>query len=193
MNAQDFVLHAPAITAAPALEARPPFHLRDGGESAHRGGDDHADALTPGVLPAPGREASAQPAPEVAPQASRKRRVLVADDNVDAATSMAMMLEIMGNEVRAVHDGEAAVEAAQTFRPHVILLDIGMPKLNGYDACRRIRSQPDNKHVVIAALTGWGQDKDKSSSEQAGFNHHLVKPVDPIALQKLLSAVEPGV
>ena len=81
------------------------------------------------------------------------------DDNVDSAASLAMMLEFMGNEVRTAHDGVEAVEAAAAFRPDVILLDIGMPRMNGYDACRRIREQPWGRGIVIVALTGWGQER----------------------------------
>ena len=85
----------------------------------------------------------------------------------------------MGNEIRTAHDGLEAVEAAEAFRPDVILLDIGLPKLNGYEACRRIREQPWGKDMVLVALTGWGQEEDRRRSEEAGFNHHMVKPVDP--------------
>ncbi len=121
-----------------------------------------------------------------------RRRILVADDNVDSASSMAMMLEFMGNEVRTAHDGAEAVEAAAAFRPDVILLDIGMPRMNGYDACRSIREQPWGRGIAIAALTGWGQEEDKRQSREAGFDHHLVKPVEPAALEKLLASVQAG-
>ena len=101
-----------------------------------------------------------------------------------------MMLQIMGNEVRTAKDGLQAVEAAAAFQPDVILLDIGMPKLNGYEACRRIREQPGGQKAVLIALTGWGQDEDKRRSAEAGFNHHLVKPVDPAALGELLAGLQ---
>jgi PAS domain S-box-containing protein len=117
-------------------------------------------------------------------------RILVVDDNVDSATTLAMMLKIMGHEVRTAHDGLEGVETAAVFRPDFILLDIGMPKLNGYDACRRIREQPWGKNVGIVALTGWGQDEDKRRSQEAGFNSHLVKPVEPAALEKLLAELK---
>jgi PAS domain S-box-containing protein len=113
-------------------------------------------------------------------------RVLVVDDNADAADTLAMMLTIMGSDVRIEHDGLGAVEAAVAFRPDLILLDIGMPKLNGYEACRRIREQARSEGVVIVAVTGWGQDADKRRSEAAGFDHHLTKPADPAVLQELL-------
>ena len=101
--------------------------------------------------------------------------------------SLGMMLNLMGYDTRTAHDGLAAVEAAAEFRPDIILLDIGLPKLNGYEACRRIREQPWSKGMVIVALTGWGQDEDKRRSTEAGFNQHMVKPVEVDALAKLLS------
>ncbi len=119
--------------------------------------------------------------------ASARRRILVADDNTDAAESLALLLEIQGNEVRTAQDGLEAVEVAAELQPDVILLDIGMPRLNGYDACRRIREQPWGRETVIIALTGWGQDEDKRRSREAGFDHHLVKPVEPTALAQLLA------
>jgi PAS domain S-box-containing protein len=124
--------------------------------------------------------------------AAVRRRILVADDNVDSAESLAMMLEFMGNEVRTAHDGAEAAAAAAAFRPDIILLDIGMPRMNGYDACRRIREQPWGRGIAIAALTGWGQEEDKRQSREAGFDHHLVKPVEPAALEKLLASVQAG-
>ncbi len=119
--------------------------------------------------------------------ATSKRRILIVDDNHDSAMSLGMMLDLMGNETSTAHDGLAAVEAAEKFRPDVILLDIGLPKLNGYDACRRIREQPWSRGMVIVALTGWGQEEDRRRSAAAGFDHHMVKPVEVDALAKLLS------
>jgi PAS domain S-box-containing protein len=115
-------------------------------------------------------------------------RILVADDNVDSAKSLAVLLQIMGNEVHTAHDGCEAVNAALRMHPDLALLDIGMPRLNGYEACRRIREQPWAQHTVMVALTGWGQMEDVRRSEQAGFDHHLVKPVEPQALEKLLAS-----
>ena len=112
------------------------------------------------------------------------RRVLVADDNRDAAESMGMLLRLMGNEVRTVHDGIKAVEEAATFRPDVILLDIGMPRLNGYDAARLIREQRWSNGTMIVALTGWGQDEDKRRATEAGFDRHFTKPLDPAELRE---------
>jgi CheY-like chemotaxis protein len=120
------------------------------------------------------------------PRPITRCRILVADDNIDAADSLALMLDLMGNEVRMVHDGSEAVVAAAAYRPDMILLDIGMPKLNGYDACRRIREQTWGKGIFIVAITGWGQDEDKRRSQEAGFDRHLVKPVGPAEMEKLL-------
>ena len=109
------------------------------------------------------------------------------DDNRDSATSLAMLLRLMGNEVRTAHDGVEAVETAEAFRPQVILMDVGMPRLNGYDATRRIREQPWGRFVTIIALTGWGQEGDKERSREAGCDGHLVKPVNLLDLEKLLT------
>jgi PAS domain S-box-containing protein len=114
------------------------------------------------------------------------RRILVADDNEDAAASMAMMLSLLGHEVRTVHDGAAAVEAAVEFRPDIALLDIGMPRVDGLEAARRIRAQPEGTRLILVALTGWSQPEDQRRSQEAGFDHHLVKPADMEALRALL-------
>jgi CheY-like chemotaxis protein len=116
------------------------------------------------------------------------RRMLVVDDNPDAASSLAMLLQITGHETQMAHDGLEAVEAAERFRPDVILLDLGLPKLNGYEACRLIRELPCGKNILIVALTGWGQEEDRRKSGAAGFDHHMVKPVDHAALIKLLAS-----
>lgn len=120
------------------------------------------------------------------------RRILVVDDNRDSATSLVMLLSMTGNEVHAAYDGFEAVEAAEQFRPDVILLDIGLPKLNGYEVVRRIREQPWSQGMVIVALTGWGQDEDRQRSTAAGFDGHLVKPVALTALRKLLAGLQPA-
>ena len=115
--------------------------------------------------------------------------ILVVDDNKDSADSLSMLLELMGHDTRTAYDGLEAVATATAFRPNVVLLDIGLPKLNGYDACRRIRELPWDESVVIIALTGWGQEEDKCRSKEAGFNFHMVKPVDPAALEKLMAGL----
>ena len=108
------------------------------------------------------------------------------DDNEDSAASLEMMLQLLGNEVRSAHDGYKAVELAEQFRPQVILMDIGMPHLNGYEATRRIREQPWGGDIVIITLSGWGQERDRANSREAGCDGHLVKPVEMSELEKLL-------
>jgi CheY-like chemotaxis protein len=120
-------------------------------------------------------------------QPSVRRRVLVADDNEDSAETMAMLLEALGHEVKIAHDGLQAVEQTEAFRPEVVLLDIGMPRVDGYEAARRIRAQAWGRSIVLVALTGWGQDEDRRRSEEAGFDRHLIKPVDIEALQQVLA------
>jgi two-component system CheB/CheR fusion protein len=115
------------------------------------------------------------------------KRILIADDNADSASTLSIMLEMLGNEVRVAHDGEEAVRVAHEFRPHAILLDIGMPKLNGYDACMRLRQSPETAGAFVVALTGWGQEEDKMRSHEAGFDRHLVKPVEPAMLETLIA------
>jgi PAS domain S-box-containing protein len=130
------------------------------------------------------------PAPrleEDKPAAAAKRRILVVEDNSDSAEALSMMLQLAGNEVRTAHDGLEALDAAEAFRPEVIVLDVGLPKLNGYEVAIGIRKQPWGKEVVLIALTGWGQAEDKRRAAEAGFDHHLVKPVEPKALRALLS------
>lgn len=121
-----------------------------------------------------------------------KLRILVADDNQDACSTLAMLLELMGHSVRQAHDGQAAVEAAADFDPQVVLLDIGMPKLNGYETCQQIRAQPGGAARTMVACTGWGQAGDRRRSDEVGFDQHLVKPVDPGVLADLLAAVVAG-
>lgn len=127
-----------------------------------------------------------------APASSGKRRILVVDDNENAAQVMGMLLKALGNEVQTAFDGLAAVELAERFRPDAILLDIGMPKMNGYETARHIREQPWGARIVLAALTGWGQEDDKRRTREAGFDHHFVKPLDLAVLQRFLAECLPG-
>ncbi len=113
--------------------------------------------------------------------------ILVVDDNRDAADSVATLLALAGNDVHTAYDGLEALETAAIVRPDVMLLDIGLPKLNGYQVARRIREQTWGKRIALVALTGWGQDEDRKKSRDAGFDTHLVKPVDPTALLKILN------
>jgi two-component system CheB/CheR fusion protein len=144
-------------------------------------------------LPAVAAVAMASVPPrDEAPMAHHVRsRVLVADDNKDAAMSLRMILEALGHETRVAHDGAEAVKAAEEFRPTAAVLDIGMPKTNGYDVARQIREQAWGKDVLLMAVTGWGQIEDRQRSVEAGFDHHLVKPVDPIVVAQLLASLRP--
>jgi two-component system CheB/CheR fusion protein len=122
------------------------------------------------------------------PAAPRRTRVFVVEDNLDAALTLVDLLTIWGYEVRAVHDGLAAVEAAPEFHPDVVLLDIGLPGIDGYEVARRLRRRPDLAGLLIVAVTGYGQESDRQRSREAGSDHHMVKPVDLEALRHLLAA-----
>jgi PAS domain S-box-containing protein len=131
------------------------------------------------------------PEPQASPSVSAPghRRILVVDDNKDSADSLAMLLKLTGHDSHVAHDGLQAVELAERLRPGVIVLDIGLPRLNGYDACRRIRETAWGGEVVMIALTGWGQEEDRKRSKEAGFDYHIVKPVDHVELMRLLGSL----
>jgi CheY-like chemotaxis protein len=117
----------------------------------------------------------------------------VVDDNLDAASSLARFLSgLHGQVVEVAPDGPAALELAESFGPEVVLLDIGLPGMDGHEVARRLRGHPDHRHALLVALTGWGQDQDRRRSREAGFDHHLVKPVDLDALVRLLSGPDPA-
>ena len=139
----------------------------------------------PAIAPRPARPTDREPDRR---GTGGNRRILVVDDNHDGADSLAMLLGFLGHEVRTAYDGEEAVAAAEEFRPQIILLDVEMPKLNGYEACRRIRQRPWARNVVVVACTGWGEDEDRRRAQEAGFNRHIVKPVDTGALQTVISS-----
>ena len=129
--------------------------------------------------------------PALTPQPPVHRfKILVVDDNHDSALSMSMMLSIMGHETRTAHDGETAVATAETFLPDVVLLDIGLPKLNGYEVAQRIREKSWGASMYLIAVTGWGQEEDRQRSSEVGLNVHMVKPVEPAALEKLLAQLK---
>jgi CheY-like chemotaxis protein len=121
------------------------------------------------------------------PDQPLSRRILVVDDNRDAAETLATLLGIAGNETHMAYDGTAAIEAAETIRPDVVLLDIGLPKMSGYEVARSLRAEPWGRSMMLVALTGWGQEEDRRRSHDAGFDAHLVKPVDHSQLLKLLA------
>ncbi len=144
-------------------------------------------------LPVLNRPAVAAPTgPDAASESRPQRRVLIVDDNRDSADSLAMLMQITGNKTYMAHDGVEAVEAVEKYRPEVVLLDIGLPGLDGHEVCRRVREQPWGKDIIVIALTGWGQEDDRRKSEEAGFNGHLVKPVDYDKLLELLSSLTNG-
>jgi PAS domain S-box-containing protein len=156
--------------------------------SEGRGRGTEATIRLPALATPPATISSAiktPPAPDLIPEA---RRVLVVDDNHDSAEMMAMLLEFAGHEVRTAHDGLNAVNEVAGFQPHVVLLDIGLPGLNGYEAAERIRLAPGRQPVLIA-LTGWGQADDRRRAVEAGFDHHLIKPVDHDVLMTLVANV----
>jgi signal transduction histidine kinase/ActR/RegA family two-component response regulator len=134
---------------------------------------------------------SAQPAAENAMEAPMPQRILIADDNADSAESMGMLLRLMGNEVRIASDGLEAVEQAAQFQPDIVLMDIGMPRLDGYEAARRIRNQGWSRDTLLVAVTGWGPSDDSEEATAAGFDHHFTKPLDPADLRRLVSSMRP--
>ncbi|WP_411282146.1 ATP-binding protein [Gemmatimonas sp.] len=162
--------------------------LHGGRVEAHSAGSGQGSVFTvwlPLAQPADAAAASVLPVELRAPASGR--RILVADDNVDAATTLSALLELMGHEVRTVHDGTGALAVAESFAPHLVLLDIGMPRMNGYETCRRIRAQDWGRDIPVVALTGWGQKEDRERSTDAGFTQHLVKPVHKDVLRRVLA------
>jgi signal transduction histidine kinase len=160
-------------------------------------GSVHASSKGPGQgsefvvrLPILERSPSPGPIPKWDGGPGPRRRVLVVDDNVDAADSLALMLRLAGHEVSTAYSGPAALEAARAERPDVVLLDIGMPEMDGYEVARRLRQEPGLEQVMLVALTGYGREEDRQRSRQALIDHHLVKPADPTALQGLLAGFE---
>lgn len=120
-----------------------------------------------------------------------QRRILIVDDNQDASDILVLMLGRLGHDARAEYDGRAALKAAADFHPEVVLLDIGLPGLNGYEVARQLRSGPEGRQMVLIAATGWGQEADKQRAHEAGFDFHMTKPLDPDALRKLLANLPP--
>ena len=119
--------------------------------------------------------------------AMHRFRILVVDDNHDSALSLAMVLTMMGHETRTAHDGQTALVTAEDFHPDVVLLDIGLPKMNGYEVAQRIRAKAWGIDMFLIAVTGWGQAEDRARSAEVGLDMHMVKPVEPAALQAVLA------
>jgi PAS domain S-box-containing protein len=155
----------------------------------------HSDGLGRGsefVVRLPIVSDTSRPVPQPVvrePMPAVGRRILIVDDNRDGAESLAMLLQFGGHETHMAHDGLEAIKAAEQLRPDAVLLDIGLPKLNGYEVCKRIRNEPWGKEIVLVALTGWGQDEDRHRSRDAGFDAHMVKPVDHNLLLNLLASL----
>jgi CheY-like chemotaxis protein len=122
------------------------------------------------------------------PAPSASRRILVVDDQRDVADNLAMLLRVMGNDVQTAYDGLAALDLVESFRPEVVILDLGMPGMDGYETARRIRLNEPRGNLVLAALSGWGQEEHRRRTREAGFDHHLVKPAEANALRELLDA-----
>ena len=166
--------------------------MQDGTVEAHSEGPGRGSEFvirlpTVAEMPRPlPRETAAEPLPAV------RRRILVVDDNEDAAEWLATVLRLHGHETHVAYDGLEAVTTAERIRPDAVLLDIGLPRLDGYEACRRIRAQSWGRDLLLVALTGWGQDEDRQESRDAGFDAHLVKPVDDEVLLKLLASLPSG-
>ncbi|WP_061151361.1 response regulator [Caballeronia arvi] len=119
--------------------------------------------------------------------AAQGRRILLVDDSVDAALAMSMLLEALGHEVRTEYDGPRALASIDDFKPDVIVLDIGLPGMSGFDVARELRKRDATKHALLLALTGWGSDADRQSALDAGFDHHLTKPVTIADLEALIA------
>jgi PAS domain S-box-containing protein len=169
-------------------------HMHGGTVRAHSEGEGRGSVFTV-TLPA----CASPAAPEAGDGAGSRsagrgpgRRILVVDDNVDSAETLKELLLGFGNDVRTAYDGLEAVSAAADFEPDVVLLDIGLPKMNGYDVARRLRQQTRGRDLMLVALTGWGQEEDRKRSREAGYDHHLVKPVDLSSLRELLAGSAAG-
>ncbi|HUQ86974.1 MAG TPA: ATP-binding protein, partial [Vicinamibacterales bacterium] len=165
--------------------ARTLIEMHGGAIEAHSDGAGHGSTFT---IRIPSASLSAKPTPAEAAPVLRAtgRRVLVVDDNEDSAEMLAMLVRNLGGEARTVFDGEAAIREAADFDPHIVLLDIGLPGIDGYETCRRIRAHR-GAGTKMVAITGWGQEEDKLRAMKAGFDRHLTKPANPVALELLLA------
>jgi CheY-like chemotaxis protein len=168
------------------------------------GGTVRAQALTDGVaefevrlptiraaVPTLQKRALSSAGADESPDRFVPHRILIADDNADSAESMGMLLRLMGNDVRIASDGLEAVEQAAAFQPDIVLMDIGMPRLDGYEAARRIRNQDWSRDTLLVAVTGWGPSDDSDEATAAGFDHHFTKPLDPAELRRLVGGLAP--
>ena len=161
--------------------------LHGGTVEARSGGLGHGSEFIVRLPFVPPHQAPPPLMTDPAPTASVRRRILIADDNKDAAESLSMVLELAGHEVRVAHLGRTALSLAQAFRPDTALLDIGMPDLSGYEVARDLRREPWGTRIQLIALTGWGQENDRRRAIEAGFDHHLTKPIDPDQLEAVIA------
>jgi signal transduction histidine kinase len=170
--------------------ARRLVELHDGKLEAFSDGPDHGSTFV-ATLPLAAAAAAPQPNSRAAPEAvpAQRLRILLADDNVDFSSSLATLLRGMGHELLVAEDGLRALEAAPSFRPDFAFLDIGLPGLNGYALARALRANPATSDTVLVAVTGWGQERDRQLAQEAGFDHHLVKPVEPAKIREVLARV----
>jgi CheY-like chemotaxis protein len=166
--------------------------VQDGSMTANIEGPGESSPFVPrrpavADIPAPTRSPSPGLSPEPDSFKPACRRILVVDDNIDAARSLAKVLTLLhGQNVEVAHDGPSALETAEAFRPQIVLLDIGLPGMSGHKVAEQLRRRPWFEGGVLVAVTGWGQEKDRATSRAAGFDHHLVKPVNQATLQNLL-------
>jgi signal transduction histidine kinase len=166
--------------------------LHGGAVTAHRDADGVAEfEVRLPIVHAPPASRPAQASVEASVETTVPHRILIADDNADSAESMGMLLRLMGNDVRIASDGLEAVEQAASFQPDIVLMDIGMPRLDGYEAARRIRNQDWSRDTLLVAVTGWGPSDDSEEATAAGFDHHFTKPLDPAELRRLVSGTRP--
>ena len=166
--------------------------MHGGTVTAHSEGEGKGSEFVVRLPLSAGHRRASAGSESVVPPLAARRRVLVVDDNRDAAESLGMLLELLGAEVRVVFGGAEALAALETFSPSVVLLDIGMPDIDGLEVARRIRQRPDLRDVTLIALSGWGQEEDRRQSQLAGFDYHLIKPPDVSVLETLLvSAARP--
>ncbi|MBX6314789.1 MAG: response regulator, partial [Isosphaeraceae bacterium] len=166
--------------------------MHQGSISASSGGPGQGSEFTvrlPAIAGVP-RE-PAKPAPATA-NGKPASRILIVDDNVDSARGLARLLKLLGHDVRTAGDGAEAIAAAQSYQPDVVLLDIGLPGMDGYEVAKRLRKDTACRDCVIIAVSGYGQEDDRRRSREAGFNHHLIKPIDPNALLTLLNKAPTG-
>jgi CheY-like chemotaxis protein len=139
---------------------------------------------------APALESSADGDQVIAASTPSGCRIMVVDDNCDAANSLAMLLRTLGHQVKVAHSGSDALAMVESFAPAIMFLDIGMPEMDGYEVARRLRADPTNTGLCLAALTGWGQVEDRRKTAEAGFNHHIVKPPDMQAILRVVAEAQ---